>query len=439
MGGVTEICEGNGGITPQRAVIALCAFSREQYMNYLDMGLRLEFFTDSNRRAFTAITNIYARCMDQQISMMALEKELDKMHALEIYRDIDDVYPFEAAQYFDLLTSEYIGREVLERVEQFKDHTPEGVRKLGQEIEQIATFQPPDVPGTSEFIEKLIAEVKRRQEPTYENPLISGLTSYDKLGWHEPGTLAVLAGGSGHGKSSFALNLVLRWLRAGLKVLYITYEMTEEVCLGKLACIHAGIPWSRAFVVRGERLDENEWLAFCSATEMLRSLPLHIASHLEKPEHVETVVRAENPQVLVIDTINFLTPDTERFWLVLGNLANYYKRMAMRQRCFVILIAQTNLPGRPKGKRILAEAKRIEKPVDVIDVVYREAEEAITGCREEFREVMEVYRVKGRLTGVGRCFLRFDPEITRVSDLPYWMEKPVVAALKKKHKGGKEG
>jgi replicative DNA helicase len=402
------------------------------------MGLRPEFFTGSNRRAFEAITDFYARCVDQQISMLTLEKELDKMHALEIYKDIDEVYPYESSQYFDLLTQEYIGREVLRHVESFSDHTPEGVRSLGKKIEQVANFQPPDVPGTSEFIERLIAEVKRRQEPGYANPLTTGLTAYDRLGWHERGTLAVLAGGSGHGKSSFALNLVLRWLRNDLKVLYITYEMTEEVCLGKLACISGGIPWGRAFVTRGERLDENEWLNFCAETEGLRTLPLHIASHLEKPEHVETVVRAENPAVVVVDTINFLTPDTERFWLALGNLANYYKRMAVRQRCFVVLLAQTVSQGRPKGKNVLAEAKRIEKPVDVIDIIYREAEEDITGCREEFREVMEVYRVKGRLTGVGRCYLRFSPETTQVTDLPYWMEAPIKAALKKKSKKGEK-
>ena len=64
----------------------------------------------------------------------------------------------------------------------------------------------------------------------------TGWESLDKVlyGGFNPGELNIFAGGSGSGKSLFMQNMALNWALAGKNVVYVSLELSEELCSMRL-------------------------------------------------------------------------------------------------------------------------------------------------------------------------------------------------------------
>ena len=64
----------------------------------------------------------------------------------------------------------------------------------------------------------------------------TGWESLDKVlyGGFNPGELNIFAGGSGSGKSLFMQNIALNWALAGKNVVYVSLELSEELCSMRL-------------------------------------------------------------------------------------------------------------------------------------------------------------------------------------------------------------
>lgn len=104
------------------------------------------------------------------------------------------------------------------------DYNP--VEKLIKDAVQISLTK--DM-GTDYFLDP-----KQRIEKYYNNggQVSTGWPQLDKLlyGGFSRGELNIFAGGSGSGKSLVMMNLALSWLQAGLSGVYISLELSEELC-----------------------------------------------------------------------------------------------------------------------------------------------------------------------------------------------------------------
>jgi len=104
------------------------------------------------------------------------------------------------------------------------DYNP--VEKLIKDAVQISLTK--DM-GTDYF-----ADPKSRIEKYYNSggQVSTGWPQLDKLlyGGFSRGELNIFAGGSGSGKSLVMMNLALSWLQAGLSGVYVSLELSEELC-----------------------------------------------------------------------------------------------------------------------------------------------------------------------------------------------------------------
>ena len=104
------------------------------------------------------------------------------------------------------------------------DYNP--VEKLIKDAVQISLTK--DM-GTDYF-----ADPKLRIEKYYNSggQVSTGWPQLDKLlyGGFSRGELNIFAGGSGSGKSLVMMNLALSWLQAGLSGVYVSLELSEELC-----------------------------------------------------------------------------------------------------------------------------------------------------------------------------------------------------------------
>jgi KaiC/GvpD/RAD55 family RecA-like ATPase len=71
----------------------------------------------------------------------------------------------------------------------------------------------------------------------------TGWESLDKVlyGGFNPGELNIFAGGSGSGKSLFMQNMALNWALAGKNVVYVSLELSEELCSMRLDAMLTGM------------------------------------------------------------------------------------------------------------------------------------------------------------------------------------------------------
>jgi len=104
------------------------------------------------------------------------------------------------------------------------DYNP--VEKLIKDAVQISLTK--DM-GTDYF-----ADPKQRIEKYYNSggQVSTGWPQLDRLlyGGFSRGELNIFAGGSGSGKSLVMMNLALSWLQAGLSGVYVSLELSEELC-----------------------------------------------------------------------------------------------------------------------------------------------------------------------------------------------------------------
>jgi len=80
-------------------------------------------------------------------------------------------------------------------------------------------------------------------------------TMDDKLyGGFNRGELQIFAGGSGSGKSLFMQNLAVNWVEAGLNGIFVTLELSEDLCAMRLDSMMTGTPSKTIF----KNLDDVE-------------------------------------------------------------------------------------------------------------------------------------------------------------------------------------
>lgn len=84
----------------------------------------------------------------------------------------------------------------------------------------------------------------------------TGWESLDRrlFGGFNKGELNIFAGGSGSGKSLFMQNIALNWVEAGMNGVYITLELSEELCSMRIDSMAADIASKDIF----KRLDDVE-------------------------------------------------------------------------------------------------------------------------------------------------------------------------------------
>lgn len=85
----------------------------------------------------------------------------------------------------------------------------------------------------------------------------------------------VLVGGTGTGKSQWALQVAYEAAREGTPVLYIGLELDRLGLIARLAGLVSKVPWSKLYT-GGASLTEDEFMRAFGASEALAELPIHL-------------------------------------------------------------------------------------------------------------------------------------------------------------------
>ncbi len=212
--------------------------------------------------------------------------------------------------------------------------------------------------------------------------LSTGMSRIDAaLGGLENGTLTVVAGRPGMGKSSLVHQWAINAARAGVGVVEISLEMSAVQLGRRTLATAAGVPISR--LKHGQHALVASQLI--SARKELRGLPLSIEdgaglTSTAIAAKVRDARRRHGVGMILVDHLHIVAPDAADVkqgatWAI-GRISGAMKRMAKDFDCPVVLAAQLNrgVEAREDKRPTLADLRQageIEQDADAVAMVYR--------------------------------------------------------------------
>ena len=291
------------------------------------------------------------------------------------------------------------------------------LRKIGEEL-MTAEHDPTDALGRAqEALQRLAEENTRGDSQTLTAVLMqlgyrvseqvggrvpcvaSGLLRFDKLlgGGFINGGLHVIGARPAVGKSALALQIALNAARNGVKVLYLSLEMSAEDCSARLVGNIGGL--SSARLMFGGRLTDNEYTRFA-----------------------EALAYREKPGLLILDHLGLLEPPEARLSLYEATTRNSraLKLLALRLNIPVLCLCQLNRAAasdRSGSFRAtmanLRESGAIEQDADTVTLLHNPPCE--TGERMESPSLLELWLDKNRRGATGHVDATFYKVTGRVT------------------------
>ena len=212
--------------------------------------------------------------------------------------------------------------------------------------------------------------------------LSTGFRSLDDvLGGMDPGSVTVLGGRPGMGKSALGHQIALAVAGMGIGVLEVSLEMSAQALGARTLSALSGVPLSHL------RQGKHGYAAsrLLDARRKLDGLPLSIEDGSGLTAGMimlkaRAAQRRHGLDLIMVDHIHIVRPDDGDVkqgatWAV-GRISGAMKRMAKELNCAVLLLAQLSrgLEGREDKRPCLSDLRQagdIEQDADAVGFVYR--------------------------------------------------------------------
>jgi len=327
---------------------------------------------------------------------------------------------------------------------------------------------------TKSFLQAAKITLKMAEVALNSGGHISGVTTgleslNAKIGGMHPSDLMILAGRPGMGKTSLATNIAFnaaqRWMRdmedgippdrsLGAKVAFFSLEMSADQLAGRILAEQARI---NSDVLRSGKISHQEFKQLAATAGELENLPLFIddtagltigALHTR----ARRLQRRHNNQLglIIVDYLQLLTGSAKSAGdgrvQEISEISRGLKNVAKDLNVPVIALSQLSraVEQREDKRPLLSDLREsgsIEQDADMVMFVYREdyylnmvqpeiptassppgVEEKHAAWSEHLARVYgqaELIIAKQRHGSTGKVILKFEPHITKFSDLAY--------------------
>lgn len=250
----------------------------------------------------------------------------------------------------------------------------------------------------------------------------TGLQEFDRLlgGGLINGGFHIVAARPGKGKSALAMQIALNAAKRGVKVLYISLEMSPDDCTSRLTANIAGI--SSRLLMFGGTLTEAEYAKYAEASAKLSELPIVFNRRTGMDMRAVTALAyKERPGLIVLDHIGLLEQENKKATLYESTTKNSRsaKLLAMRMDIPLLCLCQLNRAGASdRGGEFratmanLRESGAIEQDADTVTLLHRPCEKEDRG--EWDPDMLELYLDKNRRGPTGMVRMAYFPNTGRI-------------------------
>jgi archaellum biogenesis ATPase FlaH len=251
----------------------------------------------------------------------------------------------------------------------------------------------------------------------------TGWESLDRklFGGFNRGELNIFAGGSGAGKSLFLANLGVNWAMAGMNVLYLTFELSENLVSMRIDSMVTDIPSRDIFkdvddVEMKVKMIGKKAGAFQVKYMPSGKTPNDIRSYLKEYE----IKMNRKVDVLLVDYLDLMMPNgarvsAENLFIKDKFVSEELRNLAMELNCVFVTASQLNRASVEEiefdHSHISGGLSKIQTADNVIGIFTSRA------MRERGRYQIQLMKTRSS-SGVGsKVDLEFDVDSLRIRDL----------------------
>ena len=269
------------------------------------------------------------------------------------------------------------------------------------------------------ILDNIIERKKRYEEG---KPFIEIDTGYEKInqftnGFHR-GELTILAARPGMGKTAMMLNMVIRQIKNGARVMIFSLEMSMKSLVERMVAMLTGISLQK--IRRGDLTDEefeDVVVAFDYLNEIGDNLIILDKSNMTINEiKMEIRKRKDNVDVVYVDYLQLINASSQynNKNVEIGEVSRVAKVMARELDVAVVMLAQLSreVERRTNKKPVLSDLRdsgEIEQNADIVLFLYRPDYYTEIG-QEIVTEETEIIIAKHRNGPTGSIKLYFEKE-----------------------------
>lgn len=250
----------------------------------------------------------------------------------------------------------------------------EGCRPLVADMGQVLSAGPETDSWT---MRQMVDDFFNGQDPDTPAPkyITYGLDVLDNGSYTELGDVVIIGGYPSDGKTALALSMAYH-MAAEYKVGFFSLETDKRKVRDRLM---AHIGQISLGDIKRRRLTDPDWVALAAkGSEMSkRDLTVVPAAGMTAPE-IQSVAQAYGFQVILIDYIQLVTPETDRRTPrseQVAEVSRSFHTFAQRTNTLVVELAQLSRPERggwrPPTMQDLKESGQLEQDADMILLLYR--------------------------------------------------------------------
>lgn len=313
------------------------------------------------------------------------------------------------------------------------------------EIAELGYSVPEDVEAVIDRAESLVFEVGDRRQ-TDETKILSeliygslerieqivangvpatitiGLPDYDRItGGYAHGSLNVIAGRPGMGKTSLAVHVALNAaVNNGRPTLFLSAEMSHEEITDRVLSNASGVS---SETMRSGKLTESDWPRLSNGTSSVGDAPLFIRSTGSptiaglRAQVRRLAARLGVTPLVIVDYIQLFTGarHTENRQAEVSEYARGLKRIAVDLHTEIVACAQVNRGVEVRGDKRpglsdLRESGEIEAAADTVTFIYRDE---YYNPETTQPGIAELILAKNRHGPTGLAPIRYTPETGR--------------------------
>src|SRR5210317_1149404 len=251
----------------------------------------------------------------------------------------------------------------------------------------------------------------------------TGWPALDKklFGGFNRGELNIFAGGSGSGKSLFLANMGVNWCLAGMNVLYLTFELSENLVSMRLDSMTTDIPSRDVFKSIDDVEMKVKMIGKKSGAFQVKYMPTgknanDIRAYLKEYE----IKTGRKVDVLLIDYLDLMHPiaakiSAENLFVKDKYVSEELRNLAMELNCLFVTASQLNRSSVEEiefdHSHISGGISKINTAVNLIGIFTSRA------MRERGRYQIQLMKTRSS-SGVGmKVDLGFDVDTLRIFDL----------------------
>ena len=213
----------------------------------------------------------------------------------------------------------------------------------------------------------LYAFCKDASEAPIENPLLLPWDETNEtIGGIFPGSLVTVAGRTGSGKSSFALQAAKHLAASGARTLYVSLEMSARQLAARIIASESGLRQKDLL-----RRKITDWDAVNGALDIAAGFgkKLLFGTEGHTVAEIKNLIATAEPKAVFVDGVNLMRGPGESARIVLQNITRELKQIALENDIVIFILAQLNREAAKETVPSLANLKEsgsVEEDSDVV-------------------------------------------------------------------------